>query len=174
LFRVAGGVTAAITGSLGIMATRTPSKPRKATAATPATKTAKPSAKTTGAKSSQGARPAKSGKANQADQPPPPRNPRSRSARNAGPLEKGIGRLTASGRRAAGRGAERAGAAGRALHPDHRRDGAGFALIALGIVMAAALWHGFPGILPRTIVSVVAGGAGGSGRSRRCWSSAWR
>ena len=157
---MAEGVTAAITGSLGIMATRTPSKSRKATAATPASKSggsAKPTGKTSGAKSATAAKTAKTAKA---EQPPAPRNARSRAARDAGPLEKGIGRLATSGRRAAGRGAGRAAVGARSLHPDHRRDGAGFALIALGIVMAAALWHGFPGILPRTVVSIVAGGFG--------------
>ena len=85
-----------------------------------------------------------------------PKNPRSRSARNAGPLEKGIGRLASGSRRSAGRASQGA----KSLHPDHRRDGVGFALIGLGIVMAAALWHGFPGAVPQAIVAIVAGGFG--------------
>ncbi|NUR26136.1 MAG: DNA translocase FtsK, partial [Catenulispora sp.] len=62
--------------------------------------------------------------------------------------------------RATVRGAGRAGRGAKSLHPDHRRDGAGFALIGLGIVMAAALWHGFPGAVPQAIVALVAGAFG--------------
>ena len=144
----------AITGNLVIMATRTPAKSRKATAATPASRKKPP------ANSAKSAKPAAKGAAAVASKPAAPKNPRSRAAKTPGPLEKGLGRFAATSRTVAGRGAGRAGDGARSLHPDHRRDGLGFALIGLGIVMAAALWHGFPGILPRTIVSVVAGGFG--------------
>jgi DNA segregation ATPase FtsK/SpoIIIE, S-DNA-T family len=145
------------------MATRTPSKNSKATAATSASKSGAKSssgsagsagaAKGTAARKGRG-KAAASGAAPAAA--PPPKNPRSRSARTAGPLEKGIGRLATNSRRGAGRASQGA----KSLHPDHRRDGVGFALIGLGIVMAAALWHGFPGAVPQAIVAVVAGGFG--------------
>ena len=137
------------------MATRTPSKNSKATAATSASKS--------GSKTSSGAArgaAAKGGRGKAAapdtSSPPTPKNSRSRSARNAGPLEKGIGRLASGSRRSAGRASQGA----KSLHPDHRRDGVGFALIGLGIVMAAALWHGFPGAVPQAVVAIVAGGFG--------------
>jgi S-DNA-T family DNA segregation ATPase FtsK/SpoIIIE len=142
------------------MATRTPSKTRKATTATPA---AKKAAAKAGTKANGSGSTGKRGSAGRAGASAPkaaPKNPRARSAKTPGPIEKGIGKLASNSRRAAGRGAGRATQSARSLHPDHRRDGLGFVLVGLGIVMAAALWHGFPGILPRTIVSVVAGGFG--------------
>jgi DNA segregation ATPase FtsK/SpoIIIE, S-DNA-T family len=139
-----------ITGSLGGMATRTPSKPGKATAATPASK--KASSKGSSRTASKGAAAAAT--------KPAAKNPRSRGAKTPGPMEKSLGKLASGSKRAASLGAGKASQGARNLHPDHRRDGLGFVLIGVGIVMAAALWHGFPGILPRTIVSVVAGGFG--------------
>jgi S-DNA-T family DNA segregation ATPase FtsK/SpoIIIE len=145
------------------MATRTPSKNSKATAATSASKSG--SKASTGSAGSAGAAKgaaARKGRGKAAASEGPasaasaPRNPRSRAARNAGPLEKGIGKLASGSRRGAGRASQGA----RSLHPDHRRDGVGFALIGLGIVMAAALWHGFPGAVPQAIVAIVAGGFG--------------
>ncbi|MEY9857262.1 S-DNA-T family DNA segregation ATPase FtsK/SpoIIIE [Catenulispora sp. GAS73] len=149
------------------MATRTPSKNSKATAATSASKSGSKtsSSKTSGAAGSAGAargaaarkgrgKAAASDTANSAA--PPPKNSRARSARNAGPLEKGIGKLASGSRRSAGRASQGA----KALHPDHRRDAFGFALIGLGIVMAASLWHGFPGAVPQAVVAIVAGGFG--------------
>ncbi|MEY9925646.1 S-DNA-T family DNA segregation ATPase FtsK/SpoIIIE [Catenulispora sp. GP43] len=153
------------------MATRTPSKNSKATAATSASKSgSKTSARSAGSGSS-GSRGAAGGAAakkgrgkaaasgtasSTAPASKNAQNPRARSARNAGPLEKGIGRLATGSRRGAGRASQGA----KSLHPDHRRDGVGFALIGLGIVMAAALWHGFPGAVPQAIVAIVAGGFG--------------
>jgi S-DNA-T family DNA segregation ATPase FtsK/SpoIIIE len=152
------------------MATRTPSKNSKATAATTASKSGSRTAKSSGAAGSGGAggsggaakgAAARKGRGKAAGTPapaapPPPKNPRARSARNAGPLEKGIGKLASGSRRGAGRASQGA----KSLHPDHRRDGVGFALIGLGIVMAAALWHGFPGAVPQAVVAIVAGGFG--------------
>jgi S-DNA-T family DNA segregation ATPase FtsK/SpoIIIE len=145
------------------MATRTPSKNSKATAATSASKsgskTSAGSAGSGGAARGAAARKGR-GKAAASDTAksaaPSPKNPRARSARNAGPLEKGIGKLASGSRRGAGRASQGA----KALHPDHRRDAFGFALIGLGIVMAASLWHGFPGAVPQAIVAIVAGGFG--------------
>jgi S-DNA-T family DNA segregation ATPase FtsK/SpoIIIE len=152
------------------MATRTPSKNSKATAATTASKSGSRTAKSSGSAGSGGAggsggaakgAAARKGRGKAAGTPapaapPPPKNPRARSARNAGPLEKGIGKLASGSRRGAGRASQGA----KSLHPDHRRDGVGFALIGLGIVMAAALWHGFPGAVPQAVVAIVAGGFG--------------
>ena len=158
-----------ITGSLVIMATRTPSKSSKATAATSASKSgAKSASKSGGSGGSGGAAKKPRGKAatgstasaSNSGSGSAPKSPRSRSARTPGPLEKGIGKLASGSRRATVRGAGRASRGAKALHPDHRRDGAGLALIGLGIVMAAALWHGFPGAVPQFIVSVVAGAFG--------------
>ncbi|GAA2032986.1 DNA translocase FtsK [Catenulispora yoronensis] len=159
------------------MATRTPSKNSKATAATSASKaggaagtggsggTAKKGRGKAAASSSSSATPAKGAAASASGSgsgtgKAAPKNPRSRAARTPGPLEKGIGRLGSASRRATVRSAGRASQGAKALHPDHRRDGIGFALIGLGIVMAAALWHGFPGAVPQAIVSLVAGAFG--------------
>ena len=155
---MAQGVLGAFPGSLVFMATRTPSKTRKAAAATPASKKGDGTSRAAAQKRGRGAGSAGANSSSAAKTAP--KNPRSRSAKTPGPLEKGLGKLAANSRRAAGRGAGRATESARSLHPDHRRDGLGLALIGLGIVMAAALWHGFPGLLPRTIVSVVAGGCG--------------
>ncbi|MBS2539554.1 DNA translocase FtsK [Catenulispora sp. NF23] len=145
------------------MATRTPSKNSKATAATSASKSgSKGSAGSSGAAKGAAARKGrgKAAAADTASAAPAPKNPRARSARNAGPLEKGIGKIASGSRRGAGRASQRASQGAKSLHPDHRRDGVGFALIGLGIVMAAALWHGFPGAVPQAIVALVAGGFG--------------
>jgi S-DNA-T family DNA segregation ATPase FtsK/SpoIIIE len=159
-----------ITGSLVIMATRTPSKNSKATAATSASKAK--SGGSAGSGGSGGTAKKGRGKAAAASAPSgsssgsgtaakaAPKNSRSRSARTPGPLEKGLGRLASGSRRATVRSAERASRGAKSLHPDHRRDGLGFALIGLGIVMAASLWHGFPGAVPQGIVSLVAGAFG--------------
>ena len=145
------------------MATRTPSKNSKATAATSASKSgSKGSAGSSGAAKGATARKGrgKAAAADTASAAPGPKNPRSRAARNAGPLEKGIGKIASGSRRGAGRASQRASRGAKSLHPDHRRDGVGFALIGLGIVMAAALWHGFPGAVPQAVVALVAGGFG--------------
>ncbi|WP_194899465.1 FtsK/SpoIIIE family DNA translocase [Catenulispora pinisilvae] len=145
------------------MATRTPSKNSKATAATSASKSgSKGSAGSSGAAKGATARKGrgKAAAADTASAAPGPKNPRARAARNAGPLEKGIGKIASGSRRGAGRASQRASQGAKSLHPDHRRDGVGFALIGLGIVMAAALWHGFPGAVPQAVVALVAGGFG--------------
>ena len=167
LFACGGRCRWDITGSLVIMATRTPSKNSKATAATSASKSGSKTSSGAAGSGSSGSRGAAGGAAAKrgrgkaaasgtSTSTPMPKNPRARSARNAGPLEKGIGKLASGSRRGAGRASQSA----KSLHPDHRRDGVGFALIGLGIVMAAALWHGFPGAVPQAIVAIVAGGFG--------------
>ncbi|NUR62271.1 MAG: DNA translocase FtsK [Catenulispora sp.] len=145
------------------MATRTPSKSSKATAATSASKSGGSAGSGAAAKKPRGKAAAGSGSsasASNSGSGSSSKNPRSRSARTPGPLEKGIGKLASGSRRATVRSAGRASRGAKALHPDHRRDGAGLALIGLGIVMAAALWHGFPGAVPQFVVSVVAGAFG--------------
>jgi S-DNA-T family DNA segregation ATPase FtsK/SpoIIIE len=48
----------------------------------------------------------------------------------------------------------------RGLHPDHRRDGWGLLLIALGLIIAAAIFHKMPGWLGSGIYTVVVGAVG--------------
>ncbi len=56
-----------------------------------------------------------------------------------------------------GGAARRLGSGARDLDPDLRRDGAGFALLALAIVVAAREWWGLPGTAGQIIHTVVAG-----------------
>ncbi|HWG27901.1 DNA translocase FtsK [Actinospica sp.] len=53
-----------------------------------------------------------------------------------------------------------ASAEARGLHPDHRRDGWGLLLIALGLIVGAAIFHKMPGWLGDGLYTVVAGAAG--------------
>ena len=45
----------------------------------------------------------------------------------------------------------------RVLHPDHRRDAGGLALIAAALVVAVATWFRLPGVVGSTIVTVLGG-----------------
>jgi len=60
----------------------------------------------------------------------------------------------------AGGAARRVGGAARDLGPDHRRDGVGFALIALGVVVAAREWWGLPGVVGEVVHAITAGTLG--------------
>ncbi|WP_349676098.1 DNA translocase FtsK 4TM domain-containing protein, partial [Dermacoccus sp. UBA1591] len=57
----------------------------------------------------------------------------------------------------AGGTVRRVGAAASDLEPEHRRDGLGFALLALGIVVAAREWWGLPGMFGDVVHAVAAG-----------------
>ncbi|WP_338812977.1 DNA translocase FtsK 4TM domain-containing protein [Dermacoccus nishinomiyaensis] len=57
----------------------------------------------------------------------------------------------------AGGTVRRVGAAASDLDPEHRRDGLGFALLALGIVVAAREWWGLPGMFGDVVHAVAAG-----------------
>jgi len=48
----------------------------------------------------------------------------------------------------------------RGLHPDHRRDGIGLLLVALGLIVGAAIFHKMPGWLGDGLYSFVAGAVG--------------
>ena len=54
----------------------------------------------------------------------------------------------------------RIGHTARELDPEHRRDGAGLTLVALGIVVAAAVWWRLPGDVMGAARTVVTGSAG--------------
>jgi DNA segregation ATPase FtsK/SpoIIIE, S-DNA-T family len=98
-----------------------------------------------------------------------------------------VGALARSGRRSGGRGnggrsagmandlpaaRKGAGAKGaaqvedsvpaepRGLHPDHRRDGVGLLLIALGLIVGAAIFHKMPGWMGTGLYALVAGAVG--------------
>ncbi len=60
----------------------------------------------------------------------------------------------------AGGAARRVGGAARDIGPDHRRDGVGFALIALAVVVAAREWWGLPGVVGEVVHAVTAGTLG--------------
>ncbi len=59
-----------------------------------------------------------------------------------------------------GGAARRVGRSARELDPAHRRDGAGLALVGLGVVVAAAVWWDLPGATGRTVRAVVTGSVG--------------
>jgi len=48
----------------------------------------------------------------------------------------------------------------RGLHPDHRRDGIGLLLVALGLIVSAAIFHKMPGWLGDGLYAFVAGAVG--------------
>jgi S-DNA-T family DNA segregation ATPase FtsK/SpoIIIE len=54
----------------------------------------------------------------------------------------------------------RAGSGARNLHPDHRRDGMGLALLAAALIVGAAVWRQLPGPVGDALVTVVTGGVG--------------
>ncbi|WP_286176066.1 DNA translocase FtsK [Arthrobacter sp. NEB 688] len=58
---------------------------------------------------------------------------------------------------ATGAVARTVGDAGRDLEPEHRRDGVGFLLVALSVVVAAREWWGMPGAVGTIVHAVVAG-----------------
>ena len=53
--------------------------------------------------------------------------------------------------------ARKVGDTGRDLQPEHRRDGLGFLLLALAVVVAAREWWGLPGTVGTVVHAVVAG-----------------
>ena len=60
----------------------------------------------------------------------------------------------------AGGAVRRVGRSARDLEPEHRRDGAGFALVGVAVVVAAREWWGVPGVAGDIIHAVVAGTLG--------------
>src|SRR6476469_4592202 len=58
---------------------------------------------------------------------------------------------------ATGAVARKVGDTGRDLEPEHRRDGLGFLLLALAVVVAAREWWGMPGAVGIVVHAVVAG-----------------
>ena len=60
----------------------------------------------------------------------------------------------------AGGAVRRVGSSARDLEPEHRRDGIGFALIGLAVVVAAREWWGVAGVVGDVIHAVVAGTLG--------------
>jgi S-DNA-T family DNA segregation ATPase FtsK/SpoIIIE len=54
----------------------------------------------------------------------------------------------------------RAGSGAKNLHPDHRRDGIGLALLAAALVVGAAVWRQLPGAVGTTLMTLVTGGVG--------------
>jgi S-DNA-T family DNA segregation ATPase FtsK/SpoIIIE len=52
------------------------------------------------------------------------------------------------------------GHSARDLEPEQRRDGAGFAILALGIVAAGSVWSDMPGVIGRVIRDVTSGAVG--------------
>ena len=60
----------------------------------------------------------------------------------------------------AGGAVRRVGSSARDLEPEHRRDGVGFALIGLAVVVAAREWWGVTGVVGDVIHAVVAGTLG--------------
>ncbi|MBK8732940.1 MAG: DNA translocase FtsK 4TM domain-containing protein [Actinomycetales bacterium] len=60
----------------------------------------------------------------------------------------------------AGGAVRKVGTSARELEPEHRRDGLGFALIGLAVVVAAREWWGFPGVIGDVVHAVVAGTLG--------------
>ncbi len=57
----------------------------------------------------------------------------------------------------AGSAARRVGTSARDLEPEHRRDGVGFLLIALAVIVAAREWWGLPGTFASVVHAVFAG-----------------
>jgi len=56
-----------------------------------------------------------------------------------------------------GSAVRKVGAAGRDLEPEHKRDGLGFTLIALAVIVAAREWWGMPGLVGNVVHAIVAG-----------------
>lgn len=88
-----------------------------------------------------------------------PRTAAKRPARSGGlPLPLRAAQTTWMGlAHATGAVARTVGDAGRDLEPEHRRDGVGFLLVALSVVVAAREWWGMPGAVGTIVHAVVAG-----------------
>jgi len=88
--------------------------------------------------------------------------PRKASARSGGlPLPLRAVRRTWLGvSHLAGGAVRRVGHTARSLEPEHRRDGVGFFLIGLAVVVAAREWWGVPGVTGGVVHAVVAGTLG--------------
>jgi S-DNA-T family DNA segregation ATPase FtsK/SpoIIIE len=95
---------------------------------------------------------------------PAPRKPAARAARPRGgglPLPLRAVRSTWMGMaHVAGGAVRRIGSSARELEPEHRRDGIGFAFIALAIVVAAREWWNLQGVAGDVIHAVAAGTLG--------------
>jgi DNA segregation ATPase FtsK/SpoIIIE, S-DNA-T family len=95
---------------------------------------------------------------------------RSRRAGNSQAGGRGMDRRAVGGRGIDNRGIDNRGVDNRGpdlpprLHPDHRRDALGLALIAAALVVAAAVWHHLPGVVGTVLVAVIDGGLGELGR----------
>ncbi len=97
---------------------------------------------------------------------------RNRRANPSRPVTKGPIELLAQGvamavslvwmgvARGAGHLFRRAGSGAKNLHPDHRRDGVGLALLAGALIVGAAVWHQLPGAVGTALVAVITGGVG--------------
>jgi len=60
----------------------------------------------------------------------------------------------------AGGAVRRVGTSARDLEPEHRRDGVGFTLIGLAVIVASREWWSFPGVVGDVIHAIVAGTLG--------------
>ncbi|MBS2965431.1 DNA translocase FtsK [Actinocrinis puniceicyclus] len=145
---------------------RTPStRPKK-----PAGDTGAPSAARSSGKS--GGATGRTGRGGATRRPATSSSKRARRANPARPVTKGPLDLFAQGialaislvwmgvARGAGHLFRRAGSGARNLHPDHRRDGVGLALLAGALIVGAAVWHQLPGGVGGALVTVITGGVG--------------
>jgi S-DNA-T family DNA segregation ATPase FtsK/SpoIIIE len=62
--------------------------------------------------------------------------------------------------RSVGRLLRRTGSGAKNLHPDHRRDGIGLALLAAALIVGAAVWRQLPGAVGGALITVITGGVG--------------
>ena len=83
-----------------------------------------------------------------------------RRQRGAGPQTGMASDLPGARSGSDGTTASSASAEARGLHPDHRRDGWGLLLIALGLIVGAAIFHKMPGWLGSGIYTFVVGAVG--------------
>ena len=132
------------------MATRTSSPPRKRSsgsqARTAATKRKPAARKPAQKKTAPKKRPARSG-------PGPIATVMSGLVRMVSAIWLGIAGLIGAIARSIGSGA-------RDLEPEHRRDGVGFAILGLGLVVAAAVWWNISGRVAEVIRDITAGSVG--------------
>ncbi|HET7397931.1 MAG TPA: DNA translocase FtsK [Intrasporangium sp.] len=94
-----------------------------------------------------------------AQRPPTPRGAHAGRAKGGGlPLPLRAARNTWMGvSHVAGGAVRRVGHSARELEPEHRRDGLGFALLALAVVVAAREWWGVSGLFGQAVHAVFAG-----------------